>query len=241
MKTDSYSFSSSGGRQYNEDCLGSKSIDGGGLFVLADGLGGHQHGELASKLAVQTLLDAPKPQADEDMQEWFELHLSKINDKILQLQSEKSAKIKTTVVALYINDDSAFWAHIGDSRLYSIRGDRIYQVTEDHSVAYKKYKAGEISKADIATDEDQSALLRALGNKERSGADFSAVENGLKAGDGFMLCSDGVWEYLYDDEILFDFLKSDTAEQWAELMLMRVMDRVSGDFDNLSLITVLVR
>lgn len=241
MKIDSYSYSNIGGRKYNEDYVGEKTFTNGNLFVLADGLGGHQHGELASKLTVETLLEATEPKPDEDIKEWFEVHLNEVNKKILSLQEEKSAKIKTTVVTLYINEGKAFWAHIGDSRLYYIHKDKLHTITEDHSVAFKKYKAGEITKAEIAKDEDQSSLLRALGNKDRSKADYSSAENKVESGDGFMLCSDGVWEYLYDNEVLFDFLKSDTAEEWAELMLMRIIDRVRDDFDNLSMITVRIQ
>ncbi|MBR1659535.1 MAG: hypothetical protein IJ705_04390, partial [Oscillospiraceae bacterium] len=119
-------------------------------------------------------------------------------------------------------------------------GEQVF-VTEDHSVSYKKFRAGEISRADIRTDPDQSALLRALGNAERCAPDAGSFEAPVGAGDGFLLCSDGVWEYLPEGEMLIDLLKSASAREWGENLLLRVLSRVGPGNDNLSLITVLVR
>jgi len=147
--------------------------------------------------------------------------------------------MKTTVVALSVNGDQAAWAHAGDSRLYYLHNKAIEVYTEDHSVAYKKYLSGEITREQIGFDEDQSSLLRALGNPARSQPDCRLLEHPIAPGDGFVLCSDGMWEYILDEEILVDFLKADCAQTWAELLLLRVMERIGPENDNLSIITVM--
>ena len=147
--------------------------------------------------------------------------------------------MKSTAVTLLIRGNEARWANVGDSRLYHFHKGALSFVTEDHSVAYKKFKAGEITRAQIATDEDQSSLLRSLGNKERHQPASGGAD--LAPGDGFLLCSDGLWEHLSDGEILIDYLKSDSAEQWAEQLLLRVIARQKPGTDNLSLITVMVQ
>lgn len=240
MTIDSFSFSNKGGRSYNEDFVGQKEFADGAIFVLADGLGGHQQGELASRTAVETLLETPNPEPDSDIGELMEEQFKVANEKILELSREKGGSMKSTAVALRIDGDKASWAHSGDSRLYYIHKCEIESITEDHSVAYKKYKAGEITRAEIATDEDQSRLLRALGNADRYTPDISSSSEPLDKGDGFLLCSDGAWEYLYDNEVLIDYLKAENAEEWGELLLLRIIDRVQPENDNLSLITVMI-
>lgn len=242
MILDSYLYSIAGGRSYNEDCVGKKDLPDGAVYVLADGLGGHRHGELASKCVVESLLNAEIAVNDSsEPQNIFEEPITVANDNLLELQRKMASNMKSTVVALAVCGDSACWANVGDSRLYYIHKKEIESITEDHSVAYKKYRAGEITRAQIGMDEDQSRLLRTLGSKELGKIDFSSAFQPLEAGDGFLLCSDGFWEYVYDNEILFDFLKAESAQEWAELMLVRAMERIQPENDNLSLITVFVK
>ena len=244
MRLDSYVFTSAGGREHNEDAAAKREFSSpapaGGIYVVADGLGGHQYGERASACAVETLTAAEAPAAEEDGEAWLRAQLETANTRILAQQRETQAVMKSTAVVLLIRGERAEWANVGDSRLYYLHGRELTGVTEDHSVAYKKYKAGEISRDMIGTDEDQSSLLRALGNPERHEPSFYSSAAPLSPGDGFLLCSDGVWEYLPDGEILIDFLKAGNARQWAELLLLRVISRVQPGNDNLSLITVMV-
>lgn len=237
---DIFAYTSHGGREYNEDSVGYAFTADGAAVVLADGLGGHQGGAVASKAAVDTILDQPANGSGNDV-EWLTERINSANSVILEEQKVKGNKMKSTVVALKISGGAATWAHVGDSRLYYLHNSEIAAVTEDHSVAFKKYSAGEISRADIATDEDQSSLLRSLGNSGDPKIDYGTTSSELQPGDGFMLCSDGMWEYLQDEEILFDSLKSDTAQGWAELLLLRVIERIKPNSDNLSVITVLIR
>ena len=239
MMLDSYSFSHIGGRDENQDSVGMEKKEDSGIFVVADGLGGHQFGRLASDCAVETLLNGWRQSEDPDSEKFTEW-IGAANEAILAVQTEKHCVTKSTVAALVVSGEKAFWAHSGDSRLYYIHNNEIAAYTEDHSVAYKKFKAKEIPRSAIATDEDQSSLLGTLGNETRWEPDAGPVKT-LKKGDAFLLCSDGLWEYVLDEEILIDCLKSCSAMEWGSLLLLRVAGRVGSDNDNLSLITVMVK
>ena len=239
MKLDSFRYSAIGGRSENQDAVGFREEGANGLYIVADGLGGHQAGHLASQCAVYTLKklwEPETPQTPEGFAGFFEA----VNEAILAVQQETGLMTKTTTVALSIQGDRAVWAHTGDSRLYYLHDRRIAAYTDDHSVAYMKYKAGEITREQIAQDEDQCCLLRALGGPRRWEPEAASAE-GLQPGDAFLLCTDGMWEYLLDGEILVDCLKAANAEEWGKLLLLRAAERIRPGNDNLSFITVMLK
>ncbi len=240
MKFDVYEYTSKGGRDCNEDCIGSRYDDSGGIFVVADGLGGHTLGNMASGKAVETIISDWNNDA-EDISEELNRRFEEANNSILALQSEMNAVMKTTVAALAVSGSKAVCANSGDSRVYVIHGNEFAYCTNDHSVAFKKYKSGEITREQIAFDEDQSGLLRTLGGRERYKPEIYSPTVEIGKGDAFFLCSDGAWEYLRDEEILIDFLKSETAQQWSELLMLRIMERINGGNDNLSLLTIIIK
>lgn len=240
MVFDVFLYTNQGGRAYNEDSVGFRQEGEDGVFVVADGLGGHRFGEVASACVKDVLLEGWHP-GEADVAEWIRRRIADANRRVLAAAREKNSVLKSTVVALAIEGGQAVWANVGDSRLYYLHGSRIERVTEDHSVAYKKYKAGEITREQIGQDEDQSCLLRAVGSEDRNEPDVYVRDGLLEAGDAFLLCTDGVWEYLKDEEILIDLLKAETAEQWAELLLLRVMGRIDGENDNLTLLTLMLK
>ncbi len=237
---DIYEYTNQGGREYNEDAVG-HIVDGShGLFIVADGLGGHALGEVASACVRDTLIKGWKASLN-DREAWFSEIITTANENILTIQKEREKILKSTVAALSLDDDRAVWAHTGDSRVYYLHDNELCAVTEDHSVAYKKYKAGEITRSEIATDEDQSSLLRSLGSEDRFKPKIRVWDGEIVSGDAFLLCTDGAWEYLKDTEILTDYLKSGDAKQWTETMLVRIMGRVDSENDNLTLLAVMIR
>ena len=239
MILDSFMFTDPGGRDENQDYVGKRELKDAGLYLLADGLGGHRLGNLASETAITSMLSSwreDKLWTPEYMREC----ISKANESVRNLQREKNCAAKSTIVALAIKGKNAIWAHCGDSRLYFIYKGKIVAVTEDHSVAYRKYKAGEITREEIAWDEDQSSLLRALGNESRWKPNISGTEK-LREGVDLLLCSDGFWEYITDQEILDDNVETKSAVDWGEKMLKRVQSRFKPGNDNYSLITVKVK
>ena len=231
MRLSAYCYTNRGGRDHNEDSV--RCCAEQGAFVLADGLGGHGRGEVASALAADVLIEgcAARPGPDELM-ELFQ----KANEAVIAGQKVPSQEeMKTTAVALSIDGDRAVWGHMGDSRLYRFSGGVLAQETRDHSVTYMKYLGGEISYMDVYHDDDRSSLLRALGKLP---CKPEAGQARLRPGDAFLLCSDGFWEYVYQEEMLADLLKAETPKQWAEGMLLRHIRRTPPGNDNFSLITV---
>lgn len=237
-------FTNNGGRDYNEDFADCRVGERDAFFVLADGLGGHYGGGIASHCIVDYLTEAwETDRKGIPGTEWLARQMAQANDVLLQLQKEKNSRMKSTVVALCLGADTASWAHVGDSRLYYISGGLIHRLTQDHSVTYRKYRSGEIRRDDMNFDEDRSSLLRVMGDEQHSDPECGCLDAGrhILPGDAFLLCSDGCWEYLYEEEILVDCLKSGTAMQWVQQMLLRVMKRMKPDSDNLTLMAVMVQ
>ena len=228
MILDYATYTNAGGREYNEDAIGVHTGTWCTRFVVADGLGGHRNGEEAARTVVKTVIEGDRMS--------LSMLMECAQKAVLNIQQETNGRMKSTAVILEVENKVARWANVGDSRLYYLHQGRLCRVTQDHSVAYKKYKAGEITRAQIATDEDQSQLLRSLGSTH-SQADLDSVE--IEPGDGFLLCSDGLWEHVTDQEICVDFLKADSAATWSKLLLLRMMERLQPGNDNLSLITVI--
>ena len=231
MRLSAYCYTNQGGRDHNEDSV--RCCAEQGVFVLSDGLGGHGSGEVASALAADILFEGCSAHPDSDgLAELFQ----KANEAVMEGQKVPGQEdMKTTAVALSVAGDLAVWGHVGDSRLYRFSGGALSQETRDHSVTYMKYLGGEISYMDIYHDDDRPSLLRALGKLP---CKPEAGQAELRPGDAFLLCSDGFWEYVYQEEVLADLLKAETPEQWAQLMLLRHIRRTPPGNDNFSLITV---
>ena len=240
MRFDVFLYTNEGGRSHNEDAARWSVRDGNALFLVADGLGGHRGGEIASSLAADCVLsDWETAEVPENRAAWLADSILRANDALLREQEERAASMKSTIPVLAADGDRASWAHVGDSRVYLLTGGRILRLTQDHSVTYKKYLAGEITRNGVNFDEDRSSLLRAVGERERCLPESGpACGRRLAPGDALLLCTDGFWEYLYDEEMLADFLKASTAREWAERMLVRALPRFSPHHDNLTLLAV---
>ena len=240
-KLDTETFTNKGGREYNEDFADSRIGEKSAFFVVADGLGGHRGGDLASRCVVETLTTAwEEDTAGNVRKDWLEKQILMANSALLNLQRASAAAMKSTVAVLWLDGHTAAWAHVGDSRIYHLSGGRIRLLTDDHSVTFKKFKAGEITKNAMHDDEDRARLLRAVGD-ENCLPDCAALSetHPVRPGDAFLLCTDGFWEHMCDEEILVDYLKSESATQWGQLMMLRVMRRLHPDSDNLTF-TVIV-
>ena len=238
MKLSVYSYTNQGGREHNEDSLRFHLTDQGGIFALADGLGGHDCGEVASGMAVSVICEGALASGGSLTKEGLLALLQSANEAVLEAQkTEGQENMRTTAVALSLAGGQAVWAHIGDSRLYHFSDGEVMQLTADHSVTYRKFLGGEITYMDVYHDDDRPSLLRVLGKPSCAP---EAGEKAVKAGDAFLLCSDGFWEFVYNEEMLIDWLKARTPEAWARLMLLRHIRRTPPGTDNFSLIAVFV-
>lgn len=207
------------------------------LMVLADGMGGDGSGELASGAVIHAARELW------DERSWCELPGALFLEALCQAAQNEirrrnawvNGEPHSTVVALFLRKDHAYWVHVGDSRLYHFRGRRCLAVTRDHSLARLKLDRGEIREADLAHDPDQHVLLRGLG-----GSELPEVEHGyapLRRGDGFVLCSDGIWETLSTAELARLSRQSDLYTGVRD-GLARGSKRGGEHGDNLSLILV---
>ncbi len=227
-----------GGRSYNEDCARFEVSGSVMVCAVADGLGGHGGGDIASRVVVDTLVDGfmQKPELQtKHIRQLFE----KANQQVISKQTA-SLKMKSTVVALFCNQGSMIGGHMGDSRLYRFTGGRRTFQTEDHSVSQMAVISGEIPPEKIRFHEDRNKVLRALGNDLTIKPDIWESEGRPGVFEAFLLCTDGFWEHVLEDEMEIDLAKSNTPDEWIKYMVERLSKRVSGKNDNFTALAVFV-
>jgi serine/threonine protein phosphatase PrpC len=210
-----------------------------GCWALADGLGGHRGGEIASRLAVDAAVSSfeENPSITESA---LNTHLERANRALLDRQASEAelAHMRTTMVLLIASPEAAMWAHAGDSRLYRFRDGKIQEQTRDDSVPQRLVDAGEISADQIRFHEDRSRLLNSLGARDRVTASNGKMQGAPQPDDAFLLASDGFWEYVTEPEMESDFSASPDSNSWLGKMEARLQQRAAADHDNYSAIAV---
>jgi serine/threonine protein phosphatase PrpC len=212
------------------------------LWLVADGLGGHNGGELASRTAVETALESFR--ADPEVSAGaLERHIAAAQEAILTAQRKDPAVagMSTTLVALISNSHNAIWAHVGDSRLYRFQARGLVAQTEDHSVPQSLAKAGEISPDDIRHHPDRNRLLRSLGEQGPARVSIMEGQASLNDADAFLLCTDGFWENVLEIEMLADLVASASPEEWLDRTTSRLRTRVQGEHDNYCALAIFCR
>lgn len=195
--------------------------------MLADGLGGHGGGEIASREAVKVILEGWHGSATPAL--LCELAQT-AHRRILSLQTPV-CKMKTTAVILSIARGRAQWAHVGDSRLYHFIDGKLVFQTRDHSSSQIAVLMGQIKQEDIRFHEDRSHIFRALGQESNMSAD--AQEQELSPGEhAFLLCTDGFWEYVYEAEMEKELRRAVSVEDWLGRMKHHLDGRADQDNDN---------
>ena len=226
-------LSNRGGREINQDSCGHLMLEDGACWVVADGLGGHRGGEVASRLAVETILSSFR-QNRALTPEAMESHLLAAHNAIIEKQRQDMQlhNCRTTAVVLVSDYQSALWAHAGDSRLYYLQGGRIGFQTRDHSVPQVMADTGDITQDRIRRHEDRNRLLRALGTEGDPRPTVQREKQRLREGDAFLLCVDGFWEYVMETEMEADYSKAERPEDWLVMMEYRIARRAKKDNDN---------
>jgi len=232
-----YGCSNAGGRPENEDSYGLFMEDGRAFAVVADGLGGHGEGKKASSSAVSHLMEL-KNQAGMPDQETIRKKLCEANEEILKTRQSRYS-MKTTVVFLCITETEATWAHIGDSRLYHFFEGELCDCTLDHSVSQLAVALGEIERKQIPGHKERSRLLRVLGDDEVL-PDIREKVSLSSGSHAFLLCSDGFWEHVTENEMLADLYCSRTPKEWVENMCLRLCQRITESSDNFTAAAVFV-
>ncbi len=237
-------------RRENEDsfCIAAEL----GLYVVADGMGGHAAGEVASRLAVRTIREwigkyaqgeatlaaADAPQSGSKEAAWLVSSIQHANRAIFDLAAARSeySGMGTTIVAALTHDRFITLAYVGDSRIYRVRGGKIVQVSRDHSVVQQHLDQGILSAEEAHRAQYRHMITRALGLKEHVQVDLTQIP--VSPGDVLLLCSDGLSDLVKDDEIRTVITSNATDLEKSCRTLIERANSKGGD-DNVT--TLLVR
>ena len=232
-------YTNKGARTNNED---SYLIDDG-IWLIADGLGGHDCGETASEETVSYIRSRWMESKPMDADSLIQL-TDEANDHLIGLQKSqaKYAAMRTTLVFAVTDGRQLRYVNVGDSRFYYFRAGRLIMQSEDHSVPAALVKLGQLSYEDIRSSEDRNKLLKVMGDNETLNLKSLPESLTIKDGDAFILCSDGFWEYVYEQEMEIDLAKSESPKEWMNYMLKRLILRVKdqNDNDNFTAICVII-
>ena len=241
MRFTIYQESRVGGRANNEDratyCYSRDAL----LMVVADGMGGHHYGEIAAQIAVQTLADAFQREAKPllaDPFRFLQKSMTNAHHAILDYTTRHHLRDtpRTTCVACVVQDNVAYWAHAGDSRLYLMRDGRVITQTKDHSRIRLLIEEGMISEAQAAFHPDRNKIYSCLGSPTPPEIEFSR-KTPLNHGDILLLCSDGLWGEMSGD-MMAVALKGSNLLQAVPMILNQAETKGGPHRDNLSVVAV---
>ena len=238
MNCDYHWYTDIGGRSENEDSVGIVRYGENIVAVVADGLGGQGDGKAASEIVRNGLLRCGEDGLFPDKQVLGRAFRAANSDLI---KKQKNAfHMKSTAVYLCLQNDRAIWAHIGDSRLYHVCGERLAEYTLDHSSSQLAVHLGEIKREEIPNDPGRNRLVKVMGVE----GDEPEIHGEIPLQPGqhaFLLCSDGLWEYL-SDEIVVDVLSHSENSKQAMIRLREIKEKKSPpDCDNNSGIVIFVK
>lgn len=242
MKVTYCSITDKGDRINNEDSVECSAWKDDYCFALADGLGGHEKGEAASRLVTLTAMDVFHKEGFNEfyLREAFEISQEKLTK--LQIKEQLEGDMKTTLVLLGINAKEVCWGHIGDSRLYYFEGKKLVKHTKDHSVPQMLVNIGEIKEADIRNHPDRSRVLKVMGMDWEHPFYEIAEPLPTTLGQSFLLCTDGFWELITEKEMRNCLKKSRTVYEWITSMEKIVKENgKEKNMDNYSAIGIWIR
>ena len=233
------SITNKGERSHNEDSICQAEKNGKYCFVIEDGLGGHGKGEVASKLAVDTVLRDFDAQYEKYT--FLESTFAHVQQVLLEEQEKNNCKdaMKTTLVCMVLDGDEIRWAHCGDSRLYFFSKKKMKLRTLDHSVPQMLVLSNQLKEKDIRFHEDRNRLLRVMGMD--TDKKLVTVGKTLNAAyrQQFLLCSDGFWEYVTEKEMEKLMKKSNSVQDWINRLTDTVVANGTGNgMDNYSAISI---
>lgn len=204
------------------------------LFIVADGMGGHQAGDYASRYAIEQFVEYVRNSTSDNLIKVVDKAIAAANTGVYgkSLDDDNLAGMGTTMVVAYIDGNELYVANVGDSRLY-LAGTEMNQVTEDHSYVEAMVKAGELTKEEARNHPDKNVITRAVGVSPTVKADYFEVD--LAPGDIVLLCSDGL-SNLISDERIYSILKEYDASQAVDALIDEA--RENGGFDNITDIVI---
>lgn len=207
-----------GSREINEDSARVREIGDKKIFVVADGLGGHGRGEVASGLVADFISSFLNEKSS--IKNYLEYSVQAAQDALMEEQEKQKARneMKTTVVALMIEKNKAKWSHCGDSRLYRFYKNKMEERTLDHSIPQMLVLTHEIKEEEIRHHSERNLVLKVMGSKwEKPQYDVSKKVN-IKKCQAFLLCTDGFWELITEDYMERFLQESKSVDEWMEKM-----------------------
>lgn len=228
-------------RSHNEDSGGTYYNSSGNLLaVIADGMGGHRAGDIASQMAVSLIKErwnkAEEVNSPDQAEQWLVESLEEVNIAIYEqaLSDEKYDGMGTTIVVTISTEEFVTIAHIGDSRCYLYNESGFQQITEDHSLVNELVRSGQLAKEDADHHPRKNIVLKALGTEESVNCDVQSLS--WEHGNKLLLCSDGLTDKISNDE-LAEYVQTSTSLKETSQSLVNLANERGGE-DNISLIMI---
>lgn len=235
-------------RTHNEDSL--RLFREENLFIVADGMGGHASGEVASQMSVETLAEFFRATSEDDEITWpYKMDKGrryeenrvvtgiKLSNRRIHEAAARDAKLKgmgTTIVVTFFVNDVCYIGHVGDSRVYRFRSGQLLQLTEDHSLLNDYIKMRQLTPEEIEAFPHKNVIVRALGMKDSVQVDV--MHEGAQSGDVYLLCSDGL-SGMISDETMADILRQNAdLDRACEVLIDKANE--AGGTDNITVILV---
>ncbi|WP_088228488.1 Stp1/IreP family PP2C-type Ser/Thr phosphatase [Desulfosporosinus sp. FKB] len=217
-------------RKNNEDSF--LVLHDHGIFAVADGMGGHRAGEVASSTALgelEKLAPQLKGLSDQDLEGWLVESFTQANRVVYESSTTEpqNAGMGTTLTALLIRDTRALIAHAGDSRAYLWRQEELTPLTKDHSLVGELVRLGQISLEEAEKHPQRHVLMRAVGADQEIEVDCQTIS--LRSEDVFLLCTDGFSNMISDQELAAEFSESGTWEERLERLRQLILERGAPD------------
>jgi PPM family protein phosphatase len=218
-------------REKNEDVW--KASPEKGIFILADGMGGHKAGEVASLLSVNALFSFLTNGAPEDLLQTLKRGFEKVNALVYKRSQEDESLLGmgTTLIAFIIAEETGYFAHVGDSRLYLLRNGKLQQLTEDHSLINEYLAQGGSSNNEIPS---KHILTKAIGTQNKVEPTFGFCT--VNDSDIFLLCSDGLTNFVSREDIEKILYKKMALEEMGNALVE--LAKINGGGDNITLILI---
>jgi serine/threonine protein phosphatase PrpC len=226
-----------GDREDNQDRVTVAATDKAALLIVIDGMGGHSDGSRAADTALKSLLDSFHQSQHPlfDPLGFLHLSLSKAHDDVARLGSGQSidARPRATIAICLVQEGAAYWAHVGDSRVYWIRNGGVHARTRDHSHVELLLREGKITEEEVPTHPMRNFVECCLGGDPAVPEMTISGRHPLQSGDVLLLCSDGIWANLKDNDIAA-FFKSDpeNLRAWLEALGRRAVQASAPFSDN---------
>jgi PPM family protein phosphatase len=209
------------------------------LLLVADGMGGHAAGEIASQIAASTIDDwvTSHRDAGENAGEMLRKGAQEANTRVFEAQRQDSslAGMGSTLTAMVFRDDRYYVAHVGDSRAYRLRADGLEQLTRDHSLVWHLYENGVLEKADLSKHPQKNLITRSIGSHPQ--VDVDLEEGEALAGDVYLLCSDGLTDGVPEEKLRQMLSDEDMPPQKIAEDLVDAANAAGGP-DNITVVVI---